>query len=341
MMSEQSEASVTNDYDSPWKEILEAYFEECIAFFFPDTYRDVDWAKGYEFLDKELQQIDREAEIGKRVADKLVKVWTNAGEQVWVLIHVEVQSQRETSFSQRMYSYNYRLQDLFNRPVASFAILSDDSPTWRPHHYSSALWGTTVDFEFRTIKLLDYKHHWDELMDSENPFSVVVMAHLKALETSGDQVSRKQWKLSLIKLLYQRGYERRDVKQLLRFIDWLLALPLALQGDLWQEILTYQEEMNMPYITSLERLSMNKGLEEGRKKGLEEGREEGREEGLAAGLKRGIQIALEQQFGSSGLELIPAIEEVNDIEILDRLQERLLKNQISLDELQQLYQPGS
>ena len=62
-------AEPRNDYDSPWKEVLEAYFEECMAFFFADVHRDIDWSKGYEFLEKELQHIFREAEIGRRLAD--------------------------------------------------------------------------------------------------------------------------------------------------------------------------------------------------------------------------------------------------------------------------------
>ena len=133
--SDESGTSIRNDYDGPWKEILEAYFEECMIFFFPDVHAEIDWRKGYEFLDKELQQISREAETGRRIADKLVKVWSNQGEQIWILIHIEVQNQPETGFEQRMYIYNARLQDLFGRPVASFAILSDASSNWRPHTY--------------------------------------------------------------------------------------------------------------------------------------------------------------------------------------------------------------
>lgn len=97
---------IQNDYDSPWKEILEVYFQECMAFFFADVHDDIDWERGYEFLEKELQQIVREAEIGKRLADKLVKVWRKTGEQVWVLVHIEVQSQSKTDFAERMYTYN-------------------------------------------------------------------------------------------------------------------------------------------------------------------------------------------------------------------------------------------
>jgi hypothetical protein len=32
----------------------------------------------------------REAEVGRRYVDKLVKVWTQGGVECWVLIHVEV-----------------------------------------------------------------------------------------------------------------------------------------------------------------------------------------------------------------------------------------------------------
>jgi hypothetical protein len=44
------------DFDSPWKEALEHYFPQFMAFFFPHAHGDIDWARGYEFLDKELQQ---------------------------------------------------------------------------------------------------------------------------------------------------------------------------------------------------------------------------------------------------------------------------------------------
>jgi len=35
-----------DDYDSPWKEVLERYFEDFMAFFFPEAHADIDWAKG-------------------------------------------------------------------------------------------------------------------------------------------------------------------------------------------------------------------------------------------------------------------------------------------------------
>lgn len=62
-------------FDAPWKEILEQYLQDFMAFFFPQINAAIDWDRGYTFLDKELQQIVREAEIGRRLVDKLVQVW--------------------------------------------------------------------------------------------------------------------------------------------------------------------------------------------------------------------------------------------------------------------------
>lgn len=87
------------DYDSPWKEILETYFTDFMALFFPVVYADIDWSKGYEFLDNELQQIVRGAELGRRIADKLVKLWHKSGTETWVLIHLELKNIDEADFA--------------------------------------------------------------------------------------------------------------------------------------------------------------------------------------------------------------------------------------------------
>ena len=92
----------SDDYDSPWKRILEKYFQEFMIFFFPRIAEGIDWSKGYTFLDKELQQIVLDAELGKRLADKLVQLHRKDGSDAWVLAHVEVQGQKKSGFEKRM-----------------------------------------------------------------------------------------------------------------------------------------------------------------------------------------------------------------------------------------------
>jgi len=92
-------------YDSPWKEALDIYFEPFVAFFFAPTHAEIDWSRGYETLDKELQRIAPRSSTGARTVDKLMKVWRRDGREEWILIHVEVQSQEDPEFLVRMYMW--------------------------------------------------------------------------------------------------------------------------------------------------------------------------------------------------------------------------------------------
>ncbi len=250
---------IQSDYDNPWELALENYFEEFIAFFFPQVHRQIDWEKQYEFLDKEFQQVVRDAELGKRLADKLVRVWHCNGEETWVLIHIEIQSQEESGFAERMYVYNYRIYDRYNRKVASLAVLGDERSNWRPSEFGYELFGCQVQFQFPIVKLLDYGVQWQALEENQNPFAMMVMAHLKTQETRDNGVERKTWKFSLIKRLYERGYQQQDILNLFNFIDWLMKLPKALDDEFWQQLAQYEEEKRMPYITSVERIGIEKG----------------------------------------------------------------------------------
>ena len=187
-----------DDYDSPWKEALERYFPEFLALLFPWVHAAIDWSRGYEFLDKELQQVVRDAELGRRYADKLVKVHTRDGAETWVLVHVEVQGAAEAGFAQRMYVYNYRLFDRYQADIASLAVLADDSASFRPSQYRRGRWGCELEFRFPVEKLLDWHPRWTELEASTNPFALVVMAHLKTQEIK-DGVTRKGWKTRRIR----------------------------------------------------------------------------------------------------------------------------------------------
>ena len=100
-----------------------------------------------------------------------------------MLLHVEVQTQRQRGFGRRMYGYNTRIFDHFGRTVVSLAMLADDDPNWRPKPYDDALWGWSVNMTFPAVKLLDWANREAELEANTNPFARFVLAHLKALET--------------------------------------------------------------------------------------------------------------------------------------------------------------
>ncbi len=251
------------EYDSPWKEILEQYFENFMAFFFPEAHLNIDWSSEYTFLDKELEKIVRDAELGSRRVDKLARVRRINGEEAYVMAHIEIQGTYESDFAKRMYVYNYRLFDRYDAKIASMAVLTDDRKKWKPKRYSYKLWGSKAGLEFPVIKLLDYQNDFDKLAQDNNPFAIVVMAHLKTIETRKEPERRFRWKLNLIKMLYQRGYSKLNVLNLFRFIDWIMALPEEMEDDFDQKVTEYKEERKMRYVTHIERMGIKKGREQG------------------------------------------------------------------------------
>ena len=303
------------DYDSPWKEVIELYFPRFLEFFFPLAYAEIDWTRPHEFLDTELQQLEPDAEIGKRLVDKVAKVWLLDGEEAWVLVHVEVQGQYDSQFAKRMYTYNYRLFDRHQQQVISLAVLADEEANWRPSSYSYQLGGCRVSLEFPVAKLLDYEAQWETLEQTTNPFGVVVMAHLKTKATHRNPESRLQWKLSLTRRLYERGYTREDIFGLFRFIDWVMVLPKELARSFKQEVRSYEEANRMRYVTSIERLA--------------------KEEGMLQTLQENVIKILQTRFGVAPSSLVEVINGIGDQSLL----ETLFTNAItvgSVEEFQQL-----
>jgi hypothetical protein len=266
---------------------------------FPDVNAIVDWTRDYEFLDTVLQQVTRDDEIGERTADKLVKVWLQDGTETWILIHVEVQSQYQANFAERMYIYNSRIFGVYQQKVLSLAVLADDSPTWYPTQFEYNIGGCQVLLKFVVTKLLDYQQQWNTLEQSLNPFSAIIMAHLKTQGTRQKPEDRLQWKLRIIKGLYQQGYSREDIRELFRLIDWLMALPQPLDNSFQTEIKRFEEETKMPYVTSIERLGIQKGM-------MTRGRED-------------VIDILEIRFDivpSPLIEMINKIDDINQLKIL-------------------------
>jgi hypothetical protein len=299
---------ITANYDETWKEVIGAYFDSFLTFFYPEIYQQIDWTKNPISLDKELEQITASADSKTRHADKLFQVWLLDNQEVWILIHVEVQSQYDKEFSQRMFIYNYRAFDLYHKPVISLAILGDETKNWRPSSYQYGLGSSQLIFNFSSVKLLDYQ--WEELEQSNNIFAIVVMAHLRTKATNSNLSAREQWKWNLARLLYERGYNRKEIVDLYKVIDLMMALSPDLQLSFEEKLANYQEELKMPLLTNIEQRT------------IEQTR------------KQDIFDLLVSRFGNLPQNMTEDIERIQDINIL----KQLLISTISVNSLEEFAQ---
>ncbi|MCW5558424.1 MAG: hypothetical protein KIT22_11410 [Verrucomicrobiae bacterium] len=277
---------------------------------FPNIAADIAWTRPFEFLDKELQEVTRDADSGRLFVDKLVKVFRKSGEEQLVLIHVEVQGDPDFNLPARMFQYHYRLSDRYQHPVVSLVVLADDNPHWKPGPYTRELWGCRLHFEYLSCKLLELSD--ERLQEERNPVALVIAAQRAAQRTVRDMNQRKRLKLELVRQLHARGYERKDALELLRLIDWQIALPGPLEIAFQQEAKELEKDTAMPYVTSFERL----GREEGRKEGREEGILTGIHTGQLAATREAIKEALRLRFGDVPDEVADSIAAAADASLL-------------------------
>lgn len=264
----------------------------------------MEWSAGYEFLDAELQAITRDAQHWRRFADRLVKLTRLSGEQQLVLIHIEVQSQVDRNFTRRMLLYHTRIFDRFGLDLCSLAILGDSNPSWRPRGYRHSLWGCLHQLRFPIRKLLDYP---DWASQTANPFAWLTAAQLQAQATRRQLQKRAEMKTRLVRGLYSCGLSSSQVRELFRLLDWVLALPPDLDYTFRQDLARFEEENNMPYVTSIERIAR----EEARK----EAREEAREEACKT-LRLGILQIYEERWGQPSTQVVEKLEQIQDLKHL-------------------------
>lgn len=257
-----------DDRDSPWKEALDRYLEQALRLLFPEIHAQIDWTRRWQSLDGELQAVVRDAESGRRFADKVFRVYLRTGDEVWVVLHVEVQGEVDHRLPVRVRVYRQRLGDRYGVPVASLVVLADDDPRWRPTAFEEVVLDCRERLEFPTVKLLDFEARSSELMADPNPFALVVLAHLGSMRTRKRPHDRLDWRLTLLRALYDRGYEREDVLEVLRFLDWLLALPPPLEAIFVERHALLEKERNMPYKMNFEVEAEARGEVKGRRESI-------------------------------------------------------------------------
>ncbi|MFN2344071.1 MAG: cytosolic protein, partial [Desulfonatronovibrio sp.] len=126
----------------------------------------------------------------------------------------------------------------------------------------------------------------------------------------------------LIRILFDRGWERQRIVDFFTVLDWLIRLPDNLEAKIFEDIRQIEEERQMQYVTSIERIAQKKGMSEGLQQGMQEG------------ILEGIEDLMEIKFGEDSLRLIPAIGKIKDVERLREIR-RIIKQSKTLDEVEQ------
>jgi hypothetical protein len=153
---------------------------------------------------------------------------------------------------------------------------------------------------------------------------VVTATHILTQRTRKNDEERYKAKQLLVRLLYQRKWDKQRVIDLFRVIDWMMRLPEELGQQLWQEIETIEENEKMQYVTSVERFKIAKE------------RQEGLQEGLLKGEAEMLDLMLRHRFGDLPDAVVNRLRHASE----DQLKEWLI-NAISAPTLDTIFNDGT
>jgi len=269
------------DHDTLFKELITTLFFEFLEFFAPQIAAAID-RNSAEFLDKEMLSdlvLGDENEV-----DILVKVKI-AGQESFVLIHIENQSSSRSNFRARMFDYFTRIRAKFSLPVYPIALFSFDKPLREePNTYTETTFGLQVlRFEFRSIQLNRLK--WRDYAGSNNPMATALMVKMQVAPEDHYKI-----RMESIRLFATLKLDARKQQTIDRFMRNYLRLTAEDMILLRREI-----EKTMPEAKQRKYLEvMNEWEELGKMIGLEQGIALGTEQGIALGTEQGIALGTEQ-----------------------------------------------
>jgi predicted transposase/invertase (TIGR01784 family) len=241
-----------------------------------DADKYIDFDRGFEFLDKELEQLYPEQDLEHpRFIDKLIKAYTLEGKEEWILIHIEVQGYYEKDFPKRMFRYFYRLLDKYDKQVTALAIFTDNNQQFNPQQFDYRFLGTSLAFRFNTYKIMEQNE--DVLHAHDNPFALVVLTALTALKHKKlDDEALFRLKIELFRKLYQRKMDKKTMQAIATFLKLYVHFSKPETNTIFEASIQSITENKLTM--GIEELVLNRAEQKGIEKGKAEGKAEGKTE---------------------------------------------------------------
>ena len=305
--------------DNLWKVIMEELFSDFIRFLHPGIEQVLDLNRGYQFLDKELDQVLQSGEHpnAPKLVDKLVRVYSHEGKEEFVLLHFEFQAQYRANFGKRMFTYFSRLMDKYDKPITAYAIFTEATQKKRPDKFSVSFLGTELSYKFNTYKISGPTD--EELLADRNPFAMVVLAARGAFgnKSMSDARERDQalskFKFDLIRRLITLEMDRHRKKHILSFIinyihfefkETLITFEKELYSLIRETDMTMEEQVFENKINRWKEEWRQEAIHEGHLQGILEGKLQGILEGKLEGIREGKREGKMEQAQLSVSNLI-------------------------------------
>ena len=221
------------DLDAFFKTLLSGFFQEGIELINPELYEAVDWTTPVVFLEQELiNALKGRFKIkGKRkFTDKLAKLRLKSGTDYYVITHVEAQHEPEDAFNKRMYIYRCLINLWLDiDDITAIAIFTGAPPSVDSLSYNHKCFDTEISYRYRNYIIAEQNEA--ELLKSDNPFAIAVLATLYTYQTVNDAERRFAFKRKVFELAQKKNIPIDKMARLLTFVNDFMYLPKTLEAE--------------------------------------------------------------------------------------------------------------
>ncbi|MBW4606164.1 MAG: Rpn family recombination-promoting nuclease/putative transposase [Hassallia sp. WJT32-NPBG1] len=255
-----------------------------------------------EVLNSEFQWISRESDVLIRATSP------QYGE---FLVLNELQLRYKPEMPKRMRAYAALAEEKYNLPAYPVLVnILKESDSEIPTRYQSEFAGLEARQDYRVINLweVDVEIAFQQSIPSLLPFVPILKG--------GAEESTIQQALQILRANEQLS----QLETVLAFFA-----TFVLDSALVQEIMRWDMAVlrESPWYQQI--------LREGEARGRQEGRQEGQREEMLSGIELGLEI----KFGTKGLQLMPEISQISDLNRLKAIQRGILTSN-TLEEFRQL-----
>ncbi|ODH01694.1 transposase [Nostoc sp. KVJ20] len=259
-----------------------------------------------EIINSEFQWISRESDVLVRATSP------QYGE---FIVLNELQLRYKPEMPKRMRAYAALAEEKYNLPTYPVLVnILKESDVEIPTSYESQFAGLHARQDYRVINL------WEVDVDIAFTQAVPSLLPFVPILKGGAEESTVQRALQILRADEQLS----QLETVMAFFATFVLDSAIVQQIMRWDMAVLRES---PWYQQI----LREGEERGEKRGEERGRREGRQEEILSG----IELALEIKFGAEGLQLMPEISQISDLDRLKAIQQGI-KSVNTLDELRQL-----
>ena len=264
------------DNDQSFKILLQALLAHFLKAFVPDLHRELEIAS-LRFLDREQNHLRKLRRVDILVEARL------AGKKCYILVLVEIQSQRDSRIGQRLHEYMSCLTVAHGLPVFPVVLITYPAPRLPARSCFRVMAGPfeVATLTYRNVVLKSFD--WRRFVRSTNPAEIALMATMKIAPED-----RVRVKAQIFRLLATSTMDAKKLNVIAGFVEHCLEFDAQEQLDFQRELGKLGNRADkakiMELMTSWEKKGLEKGLERGLAKGLKQG--------LEAGMLRARQLAI-------------------------------------------------